>query len=148
MYHLKQQINKSIKNKDKKNEEITILTFKISKNISLLLLEKLRLTFSQIKVWYTIPKEFSKNLSIKTQDMKTLMSIRSSIFHQQSQLFNFSWRHTGKLEKKRNFTCLFAILHICIFDSAIMGSCALESAESTLSIPSMYVAVHVTQCIT
>lgn len=53
MYHLKQQINKSIKNKDKKNEEITILTFKISKNISLLLLEKLRLTFSQIKVWYT-----------------------------------------------------------------------------------------------
>lgn len=30
MYHLKQQINKSIKNKDKKNEEITILTFKIS----------------------------------------------------------------------------------------------------------------------
>lgn len=57
MYHLKQQINKSIKNKDKENEEITILTFKISKNISLLLLEKLRLTFSQInsqiKVWYT-----------------------------------------------------------------------------------------------
>lgn len=50
MYHLKQQINKSIKNKDKENEEITILTFKISKNISLLLLEKLRLTFSQIKV--------------------------------------------------------------------------------------------------